>query len=118
MARNFSHPSISTAYDCAITLMQDVLIVAPGIDVQHSQLVAKSDAYEMMPFGHAIHIGQSSAGHHDLGTRTSLSIVRDSTRFPCIGRSARLQATEWYLANKFWEVHKKLQKPTSSASSQ
>ena len=79
----------------AIALMQDVLIVAPTIDVQHSQPVAKRNVYEKVPFRLRILSDPhwaTSAGHHGLETRISLTMVR-VTRLPCIDWSACGQLT-------------------------
>ena len=53
IARLAGHPSTSTAYDCAISLMQDCFTFAPTLDKQHSRLVAMRDDYETLPLDYA-----------------------------------------------------------------
>jgi CHAT domain-containing protein len=61
VARASGHTSISTAYDNAISLMQETLTFAPTLEIQHSHLVTLQYDYETLPLDHAsylIHIGQ------------------------------------------------------------
>jgi CHAT domain-containing protein len=52
-ARTSGHPCTLAAYDCAILLMQDTLICAPTLDIQHSRLVAMRDRFEVLPLDYA-----------------------------------------------------------------
>ncbi|KAI9434539.1 hypothetical protein F5148DRAFT_1380447 [Russula earlei] len=57
----FEQPCVSTAYNCAMSLMQDSLTFAPTLDTQHFQLVAMRKFYEVLPLDYAsyhIHAGQ------------------------------------------------------------
>ena len=47
-AHGTGHPSTSAAYDCAISLAQDTLTIAPTLDIQHSRLVARSNRYQTL----------------------------------------------------------------------
>jgi CHAT domain-containing protein len=61
LARIYSHPSTSTAYYCALSLMWDSLTFAPAVDIQHSRLVAMRDHYETLPLdcaSYQVHTGQ------------------------------------------------------------
>jgi len=60
-ARLYGHPSTSTAYDCALSLMQDSLTLAPTVDIQHSRLVAMRGDYETLPLACASY--QVHTGH-------------------------------------------------------
>jgi CHAT domain-containing protein len=56
VARLFEHSSVSTAYDRAMSLMQDSLTLAPTLDMQHSQLVVTIDHgnyLKSLPFDYA-----------------------------------------------------------------
>ena len=61
VARHCGHPSTSTAYESAISLMKDSLTFSPTLETQHSHLVSGRIDYEMLPLGYASHqidIGQ------------------------------------------------------------
>jgi len=61
MARSFRHPSTSTAYEKAISLMKDSLAFGPTLEIQHDRLVSRRDDYETLPLDYASHqidIGQ------------------------------------------------------------
>ncbi len=51
-ARRIRHPSLSTAYKTAVSLMQDALLFAPTLQLQHATL-AESDDYHNMPLDYA-----------------------------------------------------------------
>ena len=109
MARLAGHPSISTAYDCAISLMQDSLTFAPTLDRQHSRLVAIRDDYETLPLDYAsyhVSTGQLQRAIETLeqgraliwsemrGFRTSMDQIR---------------AIDSHLADKFAAVNRDLE---------
>ena len=61
LARIYGHPSTPTAYDHALSLMQESLTFAPTVDIQHSRLVAMRNNYETLPLDCAsyhVHTGQ------------------------------------------------------------
>ncbi|KAI0298041.1 CHAT domain-containing protein [Multifurca ochricompacta] len=55
-ARNNRHPSILSAYDIAMSLMQDSLTFAPTLDVQQSRLIAMRDRYKKLPLDYASYL--------------------------------------------------------------
>ena len=60
-ARGHGHPSTPTAYENALSLMQECLTFAPTLEIQHFRLVTIRDEYEKLPLDYAsyqIHIGQ------------------------------------------------------------
>jgi len=60
IARRFGHPSASTAYDRAMSLIQASLTFAPTLDNQHSRLVSMSGDFQTIPLEYAsyhIHTG-------------------------------------------------------------
>jgi len=60
-ARGVGHPSASTAYSYAMLSMQAALTFAPTLHIQHTQLVARDDEYQVLPLDYAsyqIHAGQ------------------------------------------------------------
>lgn len=60
IARIAGHPSVSTAYESAMSLMQSSLFFAPTLQIQHVRLVAMRELCEKMPLDYAsyqIHSG-------------------------------------------------------------
>jgi len=60
LARIHGHPSTSTAYDYALSSMQESLTFAPTLDIQHSRLVAMRNDYETLPLdcaSYQVHTG-------------------------------------------------------------
>ncbi|KAI9510735.1 CHAT domain-containing protein [Russula earlei] len=61
VAHNHVHPSVSAAYDCAMSHIQDSLTFAPTLDTQHFRLVTMRRHYEVLPLNYAsylVHTGQ------------------------------------------------------------
>ncbi|KAI9509750.1 CHAT domain-containing protein [Russula earlei] len=61
VAHMHEHPSVSMAYDFAMSFMQNSLTFAPTLDTQHFQLVSMRDDYEVLPLDYAsylVHTGQ------------------------------------------------------------
>ena len=56
IVRLAGHTSTSAVYDCAISLMQDILTFAPTLDIQHSRLVAMRDRYENLSLDYASYL--------------------------------------------------------------
>ena len=54
-ARDIRHPSVSTAYETAMSLMQDTLLFAPTLHLQHVTLASRVDYHEM-PLDYASHL--------------------------------------------------------------
>jgi CHAT domain-containing protein/tetratricopeptide (TPR) repeat protein len=116
-ARAYKHPSASTAYENAISLMQDSLVHAPTLEIQHFRLVDMRDEYEKLPLDYAsyqVHIGQLEQAIVALeqgrgllwsemrGFRTSIE---------------QLRAVDLPLAEKFAAVNRNLEELTTSGSS-
>ena len=60
VARGTGHSSTSAAYDCAISLAQDTLTIAPTLDIQHSRLVARSDRYKTLSLDYTSYLVSTS----------------------------------------------------------
>jgi len=56
LARIYRHPSTSTAYKCAMSLMQDALTFAPTLEIQHSHLVTMRDDIEKLPLDYTSYL--------------------------------------------------------------
>jgi len=55
LARGYRHPSTSTAYEKAISLMKDSLAFGPTLEIQHNCLVSGRCSYETLPLHYASH---------------------------------------------------------------
>ncbi len=53
IARHIRHPSVSTAYESAVSLMQDVLLFAPTLQLQHATLAEKLNVPLTVPLDYA-----------------------------------------------------------------
>jgi hypothetical protein len=47
IARGTGHPSVSTAYESALSLIQDILLFAPTLQLQHTTLARSDDSHRM-----------------------------------------------------------------------
>ncbi|KAH9967545.1 CHAT domain-containing protein [Russula dissimulans] len=117
LARQYGHPSTSTAYDRAVSSMQDTLTFAPTLDTQHFRIVAKSSNYEVLPLdcaSHLVHTGQlvraietleqgrASLWSEMRGLRTSID---------------QLRSADSDLAEKFSAINRELEMLTLTVSS-
>ena len=115
-ARILEYPSTSTAYDCAVSLMQGSLTFSPTLEVQHTRLAAMRERYTKLPLDYAsyqIHAGQLPQAIETLergrtllwsemrGLRSSVDSIR---------------AVDSHLADKFVTVNKDLEMLTLSFS--
>jgi CHAT domain-containing protein len=91
LARACTHPSVTAAYQSAFSLMQDSLVYAPTLEIQHFRLVGTDVSYKRLPLdcaSHQIHMGQIEQAVETLergkgllfsemrGLRTSLDQLR------------------------------------------
>src|SRR6266702_163853 len=61
VARQTQHPSVSTAYESAVSLMQDNLLFAPTLQLQHATLARSDGVSHRMPLDYAsyqVELGQ------------------------------------------------------------
>ena len=56
LARTEGHSSTSTAYEIAMSLMQDALTFAPTLEIQHSHLVTMRSDIEKLPLDYASYL--------------------------------------------------------------
>ena len=116
VSRNHKHASVSTAYEGAISLMQETLTFAPTIEIQHFRLLTRRDQYQELPLNYAsyqIQIGQLDKAVETLergrgllwsemrGLRTSID---------------QLRAVDLPLAEKFASINQDLEALTMSIS--
>ena len=109
IARRSGHPSASTAYDCAVSLMQASLTFAPTLNKQHSRLVAMRDGFKTLPLDYAsyqIHTGQLKQAVETLERgRVSLWSEMRGLRTTI----DRIRLADSHLADKFAEVNRGLE---------
>ena len=53
IARLTRHPSVYTAYESTVSLMQDTILFAPTLQLQHATLAKTSDIFHSMPLDYA-----------------------------------------------------------------
>jgi CHAT domain-containing protein/tetratricopeptide (TPR) repeat protein len=117
LARTFRHPSVTAAYECAFSLMQDSLVYAPTLEIQHFRLVEMDVKQQRLPLdcaSHQIHIGHVEQAVETLehgrgllfsemrGLRTSLD---------------QLRAVDTPLAEKFANINQELETLTTTTVS-
>ena len=115
-ARFSRHPFTLTAYQTAISLMQESLAFAPTLEIQHFRLVAMRDQYEKLPLDYAsylVEIGQLKQAIETLERGRGLlwSEMR-GLRNPV----DQLRALNLPLAEKFAAVNRDLESLTTSGS--
>ncbi|KAI0283878.1 CHAT domain-containing protein, partial [Russula brevipes] len=116
-ARAFRHPSASTAYQSAISLMQDSLAFAPTLEIQHFRLVEMRHDHEKLPLDYASY--QVRIGHLEQAIET-LEQGRGLLWSEMRGfRTSieQLRAVDLSLAEKFAAVNRDLEALTTSGSS-
>ena len=116
-ARVYRHPSVLTAYKNAMSLMQESLVFAPTLPIQHDRLVERRDLYEKTPLDFAsyhIRAGQLEQAVETLeqgrallwsemrGLRTSTDLLR---------------VADPLLAERFTAINQELEMLTTSTSS-
>jgi CHAT domain-containing protein len=116
IARRFGNPSAWAAYDRAMLLMQNSLIFAPTLDVQHSRLVEMSTGVTALPLDYTsyqifsgrleqaietLEQGRALLWSEMRGLRTSID---------------KLRAADSHLADKFAAVNRDLEVLTLTSS--
>jgi hypothetical protein len=114
LARTLRHPTTSTAYESALSLMQDSLLFAPTLETQHFGLVTLRDSFEKLPLQfasyqvdryqlkqaiEALERGRALLWSEMRGFRTSID---------------QLHAVDPHLAEEFTVINRKLEILTKS----
>jgi hypothetical protein len=116
-ARIFRHSSVLTAYKIVMSLMQESLVFAPTLAIQHDRLVEKRGLYEKTPLNFASY--QIRAGQLERAIETleqgrallwsEMRGLRTSTD--------QLRAADPVLADRFTAINQELEILTTSALS-
>ncbi|KAH9971893.1 CHAT domain-containing protein [Russula compacta] len=115
-ARSFRHPSTLTAYQTAISLMQQSLSFAPTLEIQHFRLVAKRDQYEKLPLDYASYLVQIGQLKQAIETLERGRGLLWSEMRGLRASIDQLRAVNLPLAEKFAAVNQDLEAVTISGS--
>ena len=114
LARGFRHPSTSTAYEGAMSLMQDALLFAPTLQLQHASLVTSPDVPRSMPLDFAscqVDLGQLEQAIETL--ERGRVLLWSEMRY-LRASVDQLQQADPDLATKFAAVNRDLEELTKS----
>lgn len=117
IARRANHPSVSTAYETAMSLMQSSLLFAPTLQIQHSRLVAMGDHTVKMPLDYAsylVHIGQFERAIETLERGRALLWSEMRGLRTAIDQLLKANSS---LAEKFANINRELETVTTSVLS-
>jgi CHAT domain-containing protein len=116
LARSINHPSIMTAYESAMSLMQSSLPFAPTVSIQHTRLVTMGEDCQKMPLDFAsyqIGLGQFEEAVETLEQgRALLWSEMRGLRTPI----TQLAEEHLPLAKRFAEINRELEALTISAT--
>ena len=115
-ARLSWHPSSPTAYERAISLLQDSLAFTPTLEVQHHHLVARRDHYEKLPLNYASYQAQIGRVKEAIETLERGSSLLWSEMREFRTSIDQVLMVDSCLAEKFAAVHRDLEALTTSGS--
>jgi len=108
-SRSYSHPSTSTAYDDALSLMRDPLMFAPTVEIQNSRLVAMRNNYETLPLDCASYHVQTSQLERAVETLERGRAMIWSEMRGLRSSTDQLRASDSDLADKFAAINQDLE---------
>jgi len=115
-ARRNGHDATSTAYETAISSMQDTLLFAPTLETQHFNLVASRDAYEELPLDIASYEVDSGRLKEAIQTlERGRALIWSELRG--LRTSIHQLEVDPHLAEEFTAVNRELETLTTSISS-
>ena len=116
-SRAFQHPFAPTLYNGAISLMNDTLVFAPTLEIQHYRLIQLGTLYERLPLDYASY--QIRQGHLKEAIET-LEQARGLIWSQMRGFRTSIDllwAVNSHLAEEFASVNQELEALTTSSSS-
>jgi CHAT domain-containing protein len=116
-ARVLAHPSITSAYESAFSLMQDSLTFGPVLEIQHFRLVAMRDAYEQLPLDYASHLVHTSQIEQAVKTLEHGRGLLFSEMRGLRTSLDQLHAVDTPLAKKFANINRELETLTTTTVS-
>ncbi|KAI9452952.1 CHAT domain-containing protein [Lactarius psammicola] len=110
VARRFGHPSVATAYENAMSLMQSSLVFAPTLQIQHARLVSMRESCEKVTLDYASYLIDTGRVKQAIETleRGRASIWSEMRGF------RTFIASDSPLAEEFAAVNRDLEKLTMS----
>jgi hypothetical protein len=114
----FGHFSVSTAYNHAMSLMQDCLTLAPTLGMQHSQLVVTiHDSMKSLPFDYASHQIHTSQLEQAIETlERGRALLWSKMRGLCTSLD-QIRSFNPHLADNFATINRELETVTLPISS-
>ena len=113
IARRTRHPTFPSAYESALSLMQDSLLFAPTLQLQHVTL-ARSHDYHMMPLDYAsYHVGRHQLEDAIVTLEKGRSLLWSEMRHLRASIDQLLQ-THPQLGNKYAAINRDLEELTKS----
>jgi CHAT domain-containing protein len=113
-ARLCRHPSVTAAYENAISLMQDSLSYAPTLEVQHFRLLSMHDFYEELPLDYASHLVDTGQFNKAIKTLERGRSLLWSEMRGFRTSADQLGAVDSALTEKFVAINRDLEKLTMS----
>ena len=113
-ARIFRHISVLTAYNTAMSLMQESLVFAPTLSIQHDLLVEKHDLYEKTPLNFASHLIRAGQLERAIETLEQGRALLWSEMRGLRTSTNRLRAEDPVLAERFTAINQELEVLTKS----
>ena len=117
VARSSMHPVTLTAYETAMSLMQESLSFAPNLEIQHFRLVAMRDEYQKLPLNYASYLVQIGELKQAIETLERGRGLLWSEMRGFRASIDQLRAVNLPLAEKFADVNRDLEALTISGSS-
>jgi CHAT domain-containing protein len=114
LAHAFAHPSVTDAYERALSLMHDSLCYAPTLETQHSRLISMREGYEKLPLNYTLYqvdTGQLSKAIETLERGRAL-LWSEMRGFHT--SADQLAAVNSSLAEEFVAINKVLERVTTS----
>jgi len=114
-ARGKGHHSTSTAYETALSLMEDILPFAPTLETQHFLLVSRRDVYEELPKNIASYeVSRGRLQHAIQALERGRALIWSEMR----GFRTSIHRLEFapHLAEEFTTVNQELEALTTSVS--
>jgi len=114
-ARRNEHHTTSTAYETALSLMEDTLLFAPTLETQHLHLVSRRNVYEELPKNMASYeVNRGRLSHAIQALERGRALIWSEMRG--FRTSIHRLSSASHLAEEFTAVNRELETLTTSVS--
>ena len=113
-SREVGYPSASTAYKMAMSLMEDLVIFAPNLQLQHTTLVAKLGKAGQLPVDYASHLIHTNQLERAIETLERGRALLWSELRGFRTSVDQLSAVDPFLAQTFTTINRNLERLTTS----